>query len=353
MKAINSGKNYYIELEWFIACFCIVLFHADIMPLGWTFVEFFYILTGVFTMQHMQKIRYRNPVEERWYPFSYVWSKIKRLLPYTTLGIMMIWVNTAFAWKLTGTALLKWILYLPANLLLLSGFGVVPFEIELRDGLMTPPYINPQLWYIACMIPALIILVLLLQHMKKSKVFVLTILPLILFGLLIAVDGTVAGWHKGTFGIFGLDMRALGGMLIGVDVWYLKEWLKKKSFSSKIKLLFTIVEVVSFFGVFAYAWFLEQPFDIVSTLLFVLSTTLTLSGQTYTAKLNFRIFGFLGRLSIPIYCLQLGFAEIVGNRFSGIAGTLVKGVGLFVFCVICYLVIEGIRKKIHRKDKAI
>ena len=152
MKTINSGKNYYIELERFIACCGILLFHADRMPLGWTFVEFFYILTGVFTMQHMQKVRYRSQKEKRWYPFSYTWTKIRRLLPYTTLGILMIWVYEIIAWNLKGMALVKWILYLPANLLLLSGFGVVPYQIELREGLMTPPYINPQLWYIACIL---------------------------------------------------------------------------------------------------------------------------------------------------------------------------------------------------------
>lgn len=349
MKVMKSDKNNYIELERFIACVCVLLFHFDRMPLGWTFVEFFFLLTGVFTMQHMHKVQYRNPVEERWYPLSYTWTKIKRLLPYTTLGILIPWFYYIFAWNLKGVALLKWILYLPGNLLLLGGFGVIPYEIELREGLMTSYFVNPHLWYIVSMIPALIILVFLLQHSKKSKPLVLTILPLFLLGALIVVNGTISGWFIGTFGAFGLDMRALGVMILGVDVWYFKKWLSQKSFSRAIKILLTVIEVVSFFGVVAYAWILSQPFDIVSLLLFMLSITLTLSGQTYTSKLNFRIFGFLGRLSIPLYCLQYGFKAIFQNRLQGMPGILIKGVLFLAFCIAYYLIVEAIRKKHSRR----
>ena len=342
-------RNNFIELERFIACGAVLLFHADIMPLGWIFVEFFFILTGLFTMQHMHSLSGLSPAQERWYPLIYTWHKIKRLFPYTTLGILLMWFYDAVAYHLNGIGLLKWILYLPTNLLLLNGFGVQAYGFEIQDGFKAPDLINFQLWYIACMIPALIILVFLLQHSKKSRVLVCSILPLILIGILILLDGTIAGWHQDTIQLFGLDMRALAEMLIGVDAWYVMEWLKKKQFRTSQRVLLTAAELLCFFGIFIYSWISEQPFEILFILMFAISVTLSASGQTYTSRLNFRFFGFLGKISLPVYCFQMGISSIFGPLFPGMKGKLIMGIILIAFSILVYFLVEGIRKSFRRK----
>lgn len=343
-------RNNFIELERFIACGAVLLFHADLMPLGWIFVEFFFLLTGLFTMQHLQSRKGMEEAKSLWYPLRCTWERIRRLLPYTTAGILLVFIYDAAVWNLKGIGLLRWILYLPSNLLLLNGFGVQAYGFELQDGITAPDLINPHLWYICCMIPALILLVFLLQHTKKSRVLICTILPLVLIGILILLDGTIAGWHRDTLYMFGLDMRALAEMLIGVDVWYAKEWLLKKRFKAPAKLLLTALELFCFFSVFAYAWFSDQPFEILIILMFAVSVALSASGKTLTAHLNFRFFGFLGRLSIPVYCLQMGISDIFSPLFSGLKGQLILGAILVAASLICYFTVEGIRKKIRKKQ---
>lgn len=347
----KGQRNNFIELERFIACGSVLLFHADVMPLGWIFVEFFFILTGLFTMQHMSSLSGLTKQEEIWYPLSYTWKRVRRLLPYTTLGILLVWGCDALAWHLKGAGLLKWILYLPTNLLLLNGFGVQAYGFELQDGILAPDLINPQLWYIVCMIPALIVLVFLLQHTKKSRVLICTVLPLVLIGILILLDGTIAGWHRDTVFLFGHDMRALAEMLIGVDVWYVKEWLKKKRFRPSQKVLLTVAELFCFFGVFVYSWISGQPFEMLFILMFAVSVALSASGQTYTTRLNFRFFGFLGKLSLPVYCLQMGIAGILEPFVSGMKGMVLMGVVLMAVSIFYYFLVEGIRKKLHQKNR--
>ena len=344
---VTKGKrrNSYIELERFLACLGILFYHAGVMKTGWIFVEFFFLLTGYFTMQHFATRTWANG--SVWYPLSYTFQKFKTVFPYTTIGIFLVWLFDLFKWHLTGAGILKWILYLPTNLLLLSGFGVQAFGFEIQTGIFAPRMINPHLWYICCMLTVMLLVAFLFMYMKKSRVLICFLVPLICYGMLILADGTLDGWHDSFLGIFACDLRALGGILLGAFAWYAAQWFREKKWKQGLRLLLTVAEILCFVSVFALSWVSALPYDMLKVLLLFLSVLLSMSEQTYTSRWNLRFFHSLGKLSLPIYCIQYGVLLILDGRVSAHYSLAVIVLSI-AGGILCLLAVEGWKKLSRR-----
>ena len=349
MQLKKNKRNSYIELERFLACLGILLYHAGIMKTGWIFVEFFFLLTGYFAMRHFSAKREAGDFSGKghtWYPLSYTFGKFKTVFPYTTISILLVWLIELVRWRLTGMGLIKWFLYLPTNLLLLSGFGVQAYGFEIQDGITAPRMLNPHLWYVCCMLTVLILVAFFLMYMKKSRVLVCFLLPLLCYGALILADGTLDGWHDSFLGFFACDLRALGGILLGCFGWHAAEWLGRKKLGSGIRILLAAAEILSFVFVFALSWVSDTPSDMLKILLLFVSVTISMSGQTWTSGCDLGLFRFLGKLSLPVYCIQ--YAVIIA-----LDGHFVSHYSLIVFAVsilgglVCLLAVEGGKKLIR------
>lgn len=85
-------KNKVIELERFLAACMVLLYHMGVAKAGWIFVEFFFILTGCFLMQHLES--HKSDIEQNavWYPLQYTWRKYWKLLPFTSASVIAMWV---------------------------------------------------------------------------------------------------------------------------------------------------------------------------------------------------------------------------------------------------------------------
>ena len=345
----KQQRNSYIELERFLACLGILFYHVGVMKTGWIFVEFFFLLTGYFTIRHFETRRKQDQLTGTWYPLTYTFQKFKAVFPYTTIGILLVWVVNIFRWHLTGSGILKWLLYLPTNLLLLSGFGVQTGGFEIQEGVAAPNMINPHLWYICCMLTVMLLVAFLFMYMKKSRALICVLLPLICYGMIILADGTLDGWHENFLGIFACDLRALGGILFGAFGWYAAEWLRKKKWSSRIRLLLTLVEILSFVFVFALSWVSSLSFDMLKVLLLFLSVVLSMSYQTYTSGWNWGLFRFLGKLSLPVYCLQYGMMKVLEGRFLSHHAMIVSAITI-IGGLLCLLAVEGGKKLLRRRS---
>lgn len=343
MNAANSIKNSYIELERFIACMGILFFHLNILDNGWIFVEFFFILTGFFAMRHFAALSDEKK-NQTWYPLSYTVKKFKTVFPYTTISILVIWVLEIFIWHLKGKGLIKWLLYLPTNILLLSGFGVQFHHFELQDGVMAPRMLNPHLWYICSMLVAVLIAGFIFQYAKKSRLLLFTVLPFVLYGILIFADGTISSWHDHFLGFFALDLRALAGILTGAFSWQVSSWLKTKTIKKRgILFLLTSIEVLCFAFVFILAGIHTLPYEFLCILLFFASVTITMSELSYTSLIRVGLFNSLGKLSLPVYCFQYAVGLPIINFFPDLPRWTILPITLVVGLIVM-IIIESVKK---------
>ena len=309
-------KNKYIELERLLASCMILLYHLGVAKASWIFVEFFFILSGYFLMQHLES--HKQEIEEHaaWYPLGYTWRRYSKLLPYTCAGVFGMWAINAIRWKLTGTAFMKWLLFLPCDLLMIGGTGMFPYGIIFSASLTTPRIMNGHLWYICCMLIVMPFVIYLLMNSKKSRALCCSIVPALIYGYIIMKDGRVNGWHSERYGFFYCNLRALAGLLLGAGVWYASQWWKKRSYTNLGKIVLTIAEVFSFFAVAVISFGTTAPYDCLEIGLLALSISLTLSGVTYTSKFDCRLAKNFGTISLAIYCLQMPIIHALAGRLG-------------------------------------
>lgn len=302
-KQKKYTRNSYIELWRFMACLIIFSFHTEGMFIsGWIFVEFFFMLSGYFAVGYFVQ---RKGQLDKNFPMSYVLRRFTKLLPYTTIAILYNVCVIIWLYQLKGKELWLWLAYLPVNILLLPGTGAMPAGVAVTETLATGHMMEESLWYICAMMVALPIMLYVIMYLKqKFDRFLFTFLPLLLYGYLILSDGTIHGWHEQHLTFFAVDIRAVAGLLMGGGVYYFSQWWAKRGYTLLGKLVLTIVELGSMAMVLVLAMVTRAPYDITEILLLALSLSLMLSQKTFTAHIRFRVFAYLGRLSLPIYCFH-------------------------------------------------
>lgn len=346
----KSTRNSYIELWRFVACLVIFSFHTEgVFISGWIFVEFFFMLSGYFAMGHF--IRRKGQIDRN-FPVSYTLGKFTRLLPYTTIAFLFNVSVIIWLYQLKGRELWLWLAYLPVNILLLPGTGAMPAGVAVTETLATGHMMEESLWYICVMLVALPVMLYVIMYLeKKFDKFLVTFLPLLLYGYLILSDGTIHGWHEGNLTFFALDIRAVAGLLMGGGVYYFSRWWEKREYTFLGKLVLTILEMGSMAVVLALAMVTRVPYDITEVLFLMLSLSLMFSQKTFTAQIRFRVFAYLGRLSLPIYCFHCTMYLMVLNLYpekSTDVKRLITFVMVLVAAVVADMAISGGRKFIGK-----
>lgn len=340
-------KNRIVELERFIAC-CIIFFYhcGGHFGSGWIVVEFFFLLTGYFATQHYETHKLEAREDMGWYPIRYTFKKFLTLIPYTAAGTLLVWGWKIYSEGIGGRNLLKWILCLPADLSLTAGAGLPGMGQAITDGFYTTRMIDVHLWYINCMLFVLPVFMYLL-YQEKLRGILCTIVPTLLYGLLIMADGTVNGWHHAKYGILQCDMRALAGLLLGAGAWHFSRFLKSRQWTKLQRVLFTVVELGIGLLAVGIAEFATIHYDALVILLFFLLVSITTSAVSYTSRLNFRVFEWLGKLALPVYCLQMGFLLILDGKFTKHSALIT-----FAVTIAASVMLQGViymfRKKLHK-----
>ena len=93
-----------IELMRFLGAVLIMNAHFGYQDrpfqLSWFFVEFFYIITGYFTMRHFEKQEPQEHFEAVKIAVEYTGKKFVQFLPYTTGAILITYI--AMNWHYIG-----------------------------------------------------------------------------------------------------------------------------------------------------------------------------------------------------------------------------------------------------------
>jgi len=316
---MKKQRNGYIELLRFIASLAILSGHAGgAVKGGWEFVEFFFILTGYFVYDHVARRMEAGKVDER-RPLYYSGEKMKKLLPYTTVTIIIYAVIEIFRNSTNFRETVEWILFLPINLIYLPATNVMPKGLLIKDNMPTHGIIGSELWYVCTMIVMIPVMMYILIHFwnKKSRYWFLFFFPMFLYGLLIHKEGTITGWHDGFLFFIALDMRGLAGMLVGGAAWEMTRVIEKYEFTTFGKCLLTFGELAGFGLVLFLAVWSRFSYEAMNVLLFLMVVGISFSGKTFTSILNHGFFVYLGKISLPLYCIHLNvirFINLMGYK---------------------------------------
>ena len=78
---------------------------------------------------------------------------------------------------------------------------------------------------------------------KKIGPWLISFLPMLLYGYLIICDGTVNGWHADHGAFLAVDLRALAGMLAGGLIYVLSERIRRYRYKPVGTALLTLAEL--------------------------------------------------------------------------------------------------------------
>ena len=202
-------------------------------------------------------------------------------------------------------ALVKWILYLPVNLFYLAGTGMMPADVPISDTVQTSYIMGGALWYICAMFVAMPVMMYLYLYLGKMiGPWLISFLPMLLYGYLIICDGTVNGWHADHGAFLAVDLRALAGMLAGGLIYVLSERIRRYRYTPVGTALLTLAELSLLAFVLCFACTSGFSQDGLLIGCFILLLSLMLSGKSLTARIRLQPLIWLGTLSLPIYCIH-------------------------------------------------
>lgn len=349
---IQKNKNAYIELCRFLFCTMIVLHHCQIedngltiLPSGFQAVEFFFFLSGFFAMRHVCKESGEIPRKMR-YAVDYTLQKLKRVFPYTSVGILICYAWRAFCAKDTPLEMVRGLMNLPFELFYLPMTGIMSLKPD--------SFFNSPLWYLSALLLTLPLVIYL--ALKVSDVFcsyLVWFVPPLIHGWLILEFGGVGGWDRALlFGYCGI-IRAFGDLLLGCGIYLAAKWLAGKETGKAGRLFLTIAEIALLIGCLALSRPLPDPYNAeLAFFMLAVSLTITMSGKSYSGLMRGGFWIWLGHLSLPVYCVHWGVMQMVQTLAAGLSyparAVLIFGISIAVSAVVL-LAVETGRKILRRR----
>lgn len=313
---MKKSKHNQIEMLRFLFAVLIMVFHAHLfngtghpIKLGHVFVEFFFFLSGYFTYDHVvRKCKEDSSFyKKQKYAFTYTLAKFKRFMPY-----MLICAGAFYIVMFIPTLLKGNLTEIKTSI---SSFGGAPFAVLLLQvtGICTNIDFNAW-WYLSAMIFVLPLVVLVFTKQKISGgiAWIQYFVPLLIYGWF-AVNYADVNW-KIMFGPIRTGLpRAFAGLCMGGNIYLISEWLAEFKFDKIQKMLLTVAELAMYVMAILIAWKYADIDNSVFLIIFMLAVglSITMSKSSYSVKLDCNVFGFLGRLSTPLYICHYSVGKVI------------------------------------------
>lgn len=303
MENKKKVRNGAVDILRFIFCMVVVLYHLydetyEHFGMGYTGVEFFVIVSGVFFFAGWDKNR---QLGEAYLP-QYMKKRFFRFLPYTTLAMIVVagirlYQNIA-AGTFTGTKLGYWVATDIWELLLVKMGGLNNHQAML----------NGPAWTISAMlIVEFLILNMLTRNETAFRNFIAPLSILVGYGYWRSyeVPGPAPHTWLGitTFGV----LRVYIATCVAYFVYLFAKRLQEIEFTPAGKKLLTTVE----FGCFGMAmWIItcgwSRDYIWALVLLYAILIAVTYSGASYTPVIfqQNMVTDYLGKLSLTVYLMQ-------------------------------------------------
>lgn len=371
---MKSSKITTIELWRFIFTVAIALGHLNtfiwrntgenLLFTGGRVLAFFLFLSGYFLMAHYKKQKAKGktkdeaPSKQAW---KYAGGRFKALYPALFMGVLLAFIvrNAINGTKITqifGVFMDSiW------EFLGISQIGAVGL-LELKSlnfdiTLGTSQLWNGPLWYIS----ALIIVSLILYYVvSKSEDFFTGFFAPVFIILTYASAGlTDAGWDRTMVNAIGFPnglARVMAGVCLGMLMYYVVEYFRKKKFSELMTMTFSLLHIgiAIFFLYTIYAGITWNEFT-NGIILFVFCVVL-LTNKDYISALYNKssVCNFLGRLSLYYYAVHIVFVFLLAYLFPEMSyqASIIFNI-LFTTCTsfIIMCIDDYIITPIFRKEK--
>ena len=347
----KKTKNGLIELLRFIFCIIVLVFHVfqdvnggnyantidwrGLFRYGYLAVDFFFIVSGYFMANSIS----RMPIEKADLLSEtgfFMWKKIKVILPYH-LGFNFFFllyysIQNSFPTANTVTR-------------------ISDFFFLNTIGFRNQNWMLGSEWYIGNMLFVMLILFPVLRfQFRFVSGYIAPISGLIIYGIFASQN---VGFNE-----VDRIVRAFGAILLGVSSFHFSNCLKKHTFSTEVRISFSIITITLIVGFILYMNSNEnvsmQPIMIV---LLWFAMIIIFSGVGYLSSkkiFNNSVFYFLGEVSLPIYIIQNIVRSIVVKLYQGYNPTnriLISLSVTIVAGIIAFYIYKGYKLFIERTNK--
>ncbi len=275
---MTKKRNGYLDVIKFLFAIIIAEFHvgAGVFPGGRLAVEGFFMITGYFMMNSIEKDKY-SAEQAGLSTVKFLIRKYKGLFFILLSSAIVGFVVHCVSYSFTGEVSFQ-------KLLLLS-FDVFPLNAAGFKGF----YIVGISWYLSAMFIALAILYPLVRKFKTN--FVLIVCPLIVFlgyGILSAKYGNLAvgtTYIENTLLHTGI-IRGLSGCAAGCLIYEISKRIGGKELTRFARISFTALELLAFAMMFYLMHNLpKSQFDYVLVFIIFGMLLIGINGLSYTSYL--------------------------------------------------------------------
>lgn len=353
-----SKRNGVVDFMRFIFSVVIVLHHGRNLgggasnvlfaDAGYIAVEFFFLVSGFL----MAKSALSAPISGRGLgaeTLTFLWKKIKAILPYYLFAVVFSYGYTAYAGDYTAAETVR-------NFLL--GFWDLSF---LRVAGFKSTTIVRATWYLSAMFLSMMILYPMLRKWKRN--FTHLIAPLIAIFLTgyLSQKYTSLNLYINTWDtVFPGLLRGLAEISLGCVCYVICEKLKGVSCTLFSRILITLTQVMGY-GFLIYCMH-DLPdakrFDFVLLPILALCVTLSFSGQGIAVGLfRGKVFPWLGKMSMIVYLNHMWVKDCVASilpetlGYWKLLGITLGGVAVVSLC--CLLLVDGIGRLCNKHKDAL
>lgn len=368
---MKSSKISTIELWRFILTVAIALGHLntfiwrdsgeDLIFTGGRVLAFFLFLSGYFLMAHYQKHKKEDSAKPAKAAWKYTGGRFKALYPTIFMGVLFAFIvrNAISGTKITeifGVFMDSiW------EFLGISQIGAVGL-LELKTVIVEPvagvsQLWNGPLWYISALIIAGLFLYYIVS--KSEDFFTGLFAPLFVVITYASVGLTDIGWDRTSINSIGFPnglARVMAGMCIGMLIYYVVDYLRKKKFSEGMKLTFSVLHIgIAIFLIYTiYAGISWSEFT--NGIIVLLFTIILLTNKDYISVLynNSSVCNFLGRLSLYYYATHIVIVFLLAHIFPEISyhASIVFNILFTLCCAYIMMCIDDyIVTPLFRKEK--
>ncbi len=369
---MKSSKITTVELWRFIFTVAIALGHVnsfvwsnkidDLIFTGGRVLGFFLFLSGYFLMAHYKKRKEATkgemPSKQAW---KYAGSRFKMLYPVIFIGVLLAFIVRN---AINGTAINQiFAVFMDSiwEFLGISQIGAVGLlelkTLSLDITLGTSQLWNGPLWYLSALILASLILYYLVS--KSEDFFTGFFAPVFVILTYASVGLTDVGWSRTSINSIGFPnglARVMAGMCLGMLMYYVVEYFRKKKFSELMTMAFSLLHIgiAVFFLYTIYAGVTWSEFT-NGIVLFVF-TVILLTNKDYISALYNKssVCAFLGKLSLYFYAMHIIFVFLIAYLFPEMSyhASIIFNIlftGCTAFIVMCFD--DYVITPIFRKDK--
>ena len=354
---MKSKRNGVIDLMRFLFSIIIVLCHSRNLgggaenvlfaDAGYIAVEFFFLVSGFL----MAKSALSAPPCERGLgvdTLTFLWKKIKALLPYYLFAVCFSYARTAYVGDFTAAETVRNFLLGIWDLAFLRAAGFKSFTLIRAT------------WYLSAMFMSMFILYPMIRKWKKT--FTHLIAPLIaifLMGYLTQKHSSLNLYINAWDTVFPGLLRGLAEISLGCVCYVICEQLKGVSCTLFSRILITLTQVLGY-G-FVMHCMHDMPnakrFDFVLLPILAICVTLSFSGQGVAVPLfTGKVFPWLGKFSMIIYLNHMWVKDGVASFLPASWGYWkllgITLAGVTVASLVCLFFVDGMALLCNKhKDK--